>query len=147
MKARKYLNLSIAKALIEEVEKKANDHKIPVVIAISNSWGYPIAVHFMDGALPASYDIAVNKAFTSSTVRISTEELRELSKDGGELFGINNTNHNKIIAFPGGFPLEVEGEIVGGIGVSGGSADYDNFLAAYGKDLYKGVVKCLIMKN
>lgn len=143
----KYLNLNLAKAIIEAVEKKAEENKVPVVIAIANTWGYPIAVHFMDGALPASYDIAVNKAFTSATVRLSTEELRELSKDNGELFGINNTNQNKIIAFPGGFPLKVEGQVVGAIGVSGGTAEYDNYLASFGKDLYKEVVKCLVMKK
>ena len=58
----KYLNLNLAKAIIEAVEKKAEENKVPVVIAIANTWGYPIAVHFMDGALPASYDIAVNIA-------------------------------------------------------------------------------------
>lgn len=143
----KYLNLKIAAGLIEEVEKIAEKCGTPVVIAVSNKWGLPIAVHFMDGALPASFDIAINKAYTSATIRLSTEELRELSKDGGELFGIINTNDNKIIAFPGGFPLKAQGEVVGGIGVSGGSAKYDNELALFAKDVYEEVVRCKVTKN
>lgn len=147
MKSKSYLNLEIAKVLIESVEKQALQNGTPVVIAIANEWGCPIAVHFMDGALPASYDIAVNKAFTSSTVRLSTEHIRELSKDGGELFGIINTNNNKIVAFPGGFPLEVNSQVIGAIGVSGGTADYDNKLAFLGKEIYKEVAKWLIAQN
>lgn len=146
MSNEKYLNLKIAKALIEAVENQAMKKGVPVVIAVANEWGCPIAVHFMDGALPASYDIAVNKAFTSSTVRLSTEYIRDLSKDGGDLFGIINTNNNKIVAFPGGFPLEINGKVVGAIGVSGGTADYDNKLAFLGKEIYKGVENWLIAK-
>ena len=102
----KYLNLSIATKVMKEVESTAEELGTPIVIAIANEWGFPIAVHFMDRALPASYDIAVNKAYTSATVRLSTEVLKELSRDGGELFGIMNTNSGKIVTFPGGFPLE-----------------------------------------
>ncbi|GAB6170171.1 heme-binding protein [Clostridium carnis] len=142
-----YLNLKISTSIINEVEKKAKELGTPVVIAISNKWGFPIAVHFMDGALPASYDIAVNKAFTSATVRVSTKELRDLAKDRGDLFGIINTNNNKIVAFPGGFPLEVEGKVVGAIGVSGGTAEYDNKLAVLGTSIYKEVIKWLVMKR
>lgn len=133
----KYLNLSLATKIIKEVESIAEELGTPVVIAIANEWGFPIAVHFMDEALPASYDIAVNKAYTSATVRLSTEVLKELSRDGGELFGIMNTNNNKIVTFPGGFPLEVNGKVVGGVGVSGGTADYDNKLAYIAKETFE----------
>ncbi len=133
----KYLNLSIATKVMKEVESTAEELGTPIVIAIANEWGFPIAVHFMDRALPASYDIAVNKAYTSATVRLSTEVLKELSRDGGELFGIMNTNSGKIVTFPGGFPLEVNGKVVGGVGVSGGTADYDNKLAYIAKEIWE----------
>lgn len=141
-----YLNLEVSKKVIEEVENLANKEGTPVVIAICNEWGIPIAVHFMDGALPASFDIAINKAFTSASVRISTKDLKALSVDEGELFGINNTNNNKIVAFPGGFPIRQSGKVVGGIGVSGGSAEYDNKLASFGKYICEGVMEWEIMK-
>lgn len=141
------LTLNIAKIVINEVEKKAIEGKTPVVITISNEWGMPIAIHFMDGALPASFDISMNKAFTSSTVRISTLDLKKLSKDGGDLQGIENTNNNKIIAFPGGFPIEINNKVLGAIGVSGGTAEYDNMLALYGKKICEGVLKWKTMKK
>ena len=136
MSSLKYLNLDIATKVMKEVENVAKELGTPIVIAIANEWGLPIAVHFMDGALPASYDIAVNKAYTSATVRLSTEVLKELSRDGGELFGIMNTNNGRIVTFPGGFPLEVGGKVIGAVGVSGGTADYDNKLAYIGKEIW-----------
>lgn len=137
----KYLNLNIATSIAKEVEKVAKTLRTPVVIAIANEWGLPIVVHFMDNALPASFDIAINKAYTSATVRLSTEDLRELARDGGELFGIGNSNNNKIVTFPGGIPLKVNGQVVGAIGVSGGTAEYDNKLAYLGKEIYEEVIK------
>ena len=142
----KYLNLSIAVKIIDEVCKVAEELGTPIVVAVANEWGVPIAVHFMDGALPASYDIAVNKAYTSAAVRLSTEVLKELSRDGGELFGIGNTN-NKLVTFPGGFPLEAEGKIVGAVGVSGGTANYDNKLAYIAKEIYEEVVGWMLMQS
>lgn len=136
-----FLSLEISKKVIEEVEKLANKEGTPVVIAMCNEWGITIAAHFMDGALPASFDIAVNKAFTSASLRIATKDLKVLSVDEGELFGINNTNNNKIIAFPGGFPIRKNGNVIGAIGVSGGSAEYDNKLALFGKNVCEGVIQ------
>lgn len=143
----KYLNLKIATHIIEAVQKIATNYGIPVVIAIANEWGTPIAIHFMDGALPASFDIALNKAYTSSTLRLSTEEVRELSRDGGELFGINNTNSNRIVSFPGGFPLKIDEKVVGGVGVSGGTAKYDNELAFLAKEIYREVIRWTVTQN
>ena len=143
----KYLNLKIATHVIEAVQQIANNYGTPVVIAIANEWGTPIAIHFMDEALPASFDIALNKAYTSATVRLSTEEIRELSRDGGELFGINNSNNNKIVSFPGGFPLKINENVVGGVGVSGGTAKYDNELAFLAKEIYGEVIKWMITQN
>ena len=126
------INLDVAKYLLEKVEKKAKDMKLPVVIAVANEWGNIIAVHFMDGALPGSYDIAVDKAYTSAALRLSTETVGNLSQSGAPLYGIGNTNQNRIVTFGGGFPLELNGKVIGGIGVSGGSADDDSSLGLYG---------------
>jgi ATP:cob(I)alamin adenosyltransferase len=126
------INLSLAKEILQKVEEKAVEMKLPVVIAIANEWGCIVAVHFMDGALPASYNIAVDKAYSSATVRLTTEEIGKLAQSGQPLFGIGNTNDNRIITFGGGYPLKINGKVVGGIGVSGGSAEQDSELAAFG---------------
>jgi ATP:cob(I)alamin adenosyltransferase len=126
------MNLKLAKRLLEAIEKKALEIGLPVVLAIANEWGNIIAVHFMDGALPGSYNIAVDKAYTSAALRMSTEELGKLSQDGQPLYGINNTNNNRIIVFGGGVPLKLNGTLIGGLGISGGTAEQDSELANYG---------------
>lgn len=131
-----FINLSTAKEIIEKVEVMASEMNLPVVIAVANEWGNIIAVHFMDGALPGSYDIAVDKAYTSAVLRLTTEEIGKLSKCGESLFGIGNTNKNRIITFGGGYPLKAYNKVLGGIGVSGGSAEQDIALSEYGASFF-----------
>lgn len=142
MEVTKSMNLELSKLIIGEIEQMAAVNKIPVVVAVANEWGIITAVHFMDGALPASFDLAINKAYTSATIRIPTEELKDLAQSGGELFGINITNP-KLVAFPGGFPLKLNGKVIGAVGVSGSTATLDNELAAYGVKVFEEVVKWL----
>ena len=135
------MTLQIAKALIEKVEQKAKEAGVNAVIAVSDAAGRIVAVHCMDDAYIASYDIAVNKTFTSAGLKMSTAELAELAKPGGSLYGIQHTNEGKIVIFGGGEPLYVEDKIIGALGVSGGTAVQDTELAAYGKEVFKEVIR------
>ena len=107
-----------------------------VVIAVVDKGARPVAVHCMDGAYIASYDIALNKAFTSAGLKMSTAELSGLSGPGGPLYGIQHTNGGKIVIFGGGEPLLINGSVAGALGVSGGTLEEDTYLAAYGKELW-----------
>lgn len=137
------MTLKLAVALIERVEEKAISMKLPVVIAVSDQSANPVAVHSMDGAYIASYDIAVNKAYTSAGLKMSTAKLGELSQPGGELYGIQNTGQGRLVIFGGGEPLEADGRIIGALGVSGGTLKQDTELAAYGREIVKEVIACL----
>lgn len=137
------MTLAIAKALIEKIEQKAKAVGVNAVIAISDQAGRIVAVHCMDDAFIASYDIAVNKTFTSAGLKMSTAELAKLAQPGQPLYGIQHANEGKIVIFGGGEPLEVEGKIIGALGVSGGTAEQDTMLAAYGKEILKEEISCL----
>ena len=92
----------------------------------------------MDGAYIASYDVALNKSFTVVSLKMSTSTLKPLAQPGGSLYGIQFTNGGKIVIFGGGEPLVGRsGQIVGGLGVSGGSEEQDTALAAYGKQVFE----------
>lgn len=136
------MTLSLAKAIIEKIERRAEEMGLAVVIVVSDAAGRPTAVHCMDGAYIASYDIAVNKTFTAAGLKMSTAKLAQLSQPGQPLYGIQHTNGGKIVIFGGGEPLETEGKIIGALGVSGGSAEEDTALAAYGRDIFKEVIAC-----
>ena len=137
------MTLAAANALIAKVQQKAAEMGLAVVVAVADASGRPVAVQSMDGAYIASFDIALNKSFTSASLKMSTEKLGTLSQPGESLYGIQFTNAGKIVVFGGGEPLTVNEKIVGAIGVSGGSAAEDTFLAAYGKDIFKEVLACL----
>lgn len=134
------MNLKLAKALIEQVEIQAIEMGVKAVIAVSDAAGRPIAVHCMDGAYIGSYDIALNKTYTSVAFQMSTAQLSELAAPGGSLYGIQHTNEGKIVIFGGGDPLIVEGIMIGAIGVSGGTAQQDTELSAFGKKIVRDVI-------
>lgn len=136
--------ITLAKAvqLIEAVEKKAAQRDMRVVTAVSDASGRPVAIHCMDGAYIGSFDVALNKTYTSVAFQMSTARLGELSRPGASLYGIQFTNQGKIVIFGGGEPLEKNGVIVGALGVSGGTAVQDTELASYGKKLFEEVLTC-----
>ncbi len=137
------LPLERAVALIQRVEQKAAEQGLAMVIAVSDAAGRPIAVHSMDGAYIGSFDIALNKTYTSIAFKMSTEELGKLSQPGESLYGIQFTNGGKLVIFGGGELLKVGDTILGAIGVSGGSAAQDLALAQYGKNIFEEVMTCL----
>ncbi len=59
-----------------------------------------------------------------------TEELAKVSQSGESLFGINTTNHEKVIIFGGGVPIKIGDAVVGAVGASGGTVDQDLKVAA-----------------
>ena len=137
------MTLALANALTEKVKAKAAEMGVNVVVAVSDKAGRPVSVQCMDDAYIASFDIAINKTFTSASLKMSTAQLAELSQPGQDLYGIQFTNNGKIVIFGGGEVLEADGHIVGALGVSGGSAAEDTAIAAYGKSVFKEVLECL----
>lgn len=130
------MTLEMAKTLIGKLEERARQMQLSVVIAVVDQSARPVAVHCMDDAYIASYDIALNKAFTSAGLKMSTAELSALSGPGQPLYGIQHTNEGKIVIFGGGEPLKKNDRIIGALGVSGGTLEQDTYLAAYGREVF-----------
>ena len=132
------MTLALAEKLTNEVIAKAKEMGVKAVVCVSDKGGHPILVKRMDDAYIASYDVAVNKAFTVVALKMSTLALKPLAQPGESLYGIQFTNGGKIVIFGGGDPLtDTDGCIVGGLGVSGGSEAQDSALSAYGKQYFE----------
>lgn len=129
------IDLKSAKALCEKIEQEALKIGIKVVISICDASGNLILLHKMDDAYIASIDIAINKAFTSVALKMTTAMVGELSKQGSSLHGLELTNNSRLVTFGGGIPLKLKGKIIGGLGISGGSAEQDTKLAEIGASL------------
>ena len=137
------MSLKLAVKLIETVEEKATEMGLAVVVAVSDAAGRPMAVHCMDGAYHGSFDVAVNKTYTSTAFQMSTAKLSRLCQPGQDLYGLQFSNDGKVMILGGGEPLMVGKTMIGALGVSGGSAQEDTDLAAYGASALKEVIKCL----
>lgn len=135
-----HVTLAAAQAVIKSVFAAAQHMGLGVYAAVADGAGNPVAVLRGEGALAASYDIAVNKAYTCTALKMSTEKLASLAAPGGELYGIQFTNGGKIVVFGGGEPLWHDGEIVGALGVSGGTLAQDIELAKVGKKYWEDIL-------
>ena len=111
---------------------KARELGISVCIAILDSGRHLKAFHRMDGAWLGVIDVAIKKARTSALFEMETQALDDYSKAGADAHGIELTNGN-LVTFAGGIPLkDVEGRIIGSIGVSGGQVAQDYAVAQSG---------------
>lgn len=127
------IGLGEAKALTEKIEKEAERRGKKAVIAICNEQGNPVSVHVMDGAYLVSFGVAVKKAYTAVALKMPTIKLAELVKPGATFYGLSG---DKIITIGGGVPLERDGKVIGGLGVSGGTGEEDNSLCEYALSVF-----------
>ena len=126
------ITLEEAKRIVSAAEQKAQQMSQPMNIAVMDAGRNLVAFHRMDGAWVASTDIAIDKAFTSAGRGLTTRKIGEMAQPGQPLFGINTTNGGRIVIFAGGVPLMRDGEVVGAVGVSGGTPDEDHEVAEAG---------------
>ena len=130
------MTLALAERICDAVTGYALKMGVNAVVCVSDGAGNPRLVKSMDNAYIASYDVAVNKAYTVVALKMSTKALSSLAQPGGSLYGIQFTNGGKIVIFGGGEPLSVNGKVIGGLGVSGGSEEQDTLLAKMGKEFF-----------
>ena len=126
-----------ALALCRAVQQYAAEQGVKVVTAVCDAGGNLVAMLRSDDAFIASVDIAMNKAFTSVSLKMTTEELGKLAQPGESLYGIQFTNNNRIVIFGGGVPLTNDGVVVGGFGVSGGTAAEDTAFGNFAKEFFE----------
>lgn len=72
----------------------------------------------------------INRAFTARAFDIATKKLAPFAQPGGPFFGIHVSNGGWVMVFAGGVPLESGNVVVGGTGVSGGTGEQDQAIAA-----------------
>ncbi len=129
MQQHQSVGLEEARQVIAAGEKKAQDNGQPSNIAVVDAGGNLVAHVRMDGAWIGSVDIAINKAFTARAFDTATAQLADMSQPGEPFFGIQQSNDNRVMIFAGGLPLQVDGQVVGAVGVSGGTGDQDQAVA------------------
>lgn len=122
--------------LIAEAVTHANHIGVPMCIAIADEAGQLIAFRRMDGGKVTSSTIAIDKAFTAAGAKKATHEYGKASQPGAPAYGIASAIGGRLIVVGGGLPVIVNGEVVGGIGVSSGTPDQDIAVAQAAVDAF-----------
>jgi len=119
--------LSHAEALIliDGARAKSNDIGVPMCISVVDESGNLIAFERMDGGKITSITISQDKAFTAAAARKATHDYNAANVPGSLAFGIHTEVGGRISSVGGGLPVEVNGEVVGGIGLSSGTPAQD----------------------
>ena len=121
---RRRLSLEIALALLSRVRDEAAARELALASAMVDDGGHVIASQRMDGAALGAMQLAVGKAYTSVLWATPSGEFMQSTQPGGDDWGWNATDP-RIVVYAGGVPLHVDGELVGGVGASGGTAAQD----------------------
>jgi uncharacterized protein GlcG (DUF336 family) len=122
--SRRHLSLDLALALLGRVREEARARGLSLAAAVVDDAGHVLASQRMDGAALGAMQLAVGKAFTAVSWAAPSGEFARSTEPGGDDWGWNTTDP-RIVVYAGGLPLLVDGELVGGIGASGGRAAED----------------------
>jgi len=130
------LNLAGAEKALAAAKEKASELGTKSNIAIVDDGGHLISFARMDGARPASGQTALTKAVSAATFRQETGKLPAKGEPDLHLsLGIENAaaaSGGKITTLKGGVPIVVDGQIIGAIGVGGGTGEQDALVAKAG---------------
>jgi uncharacterized protein GlcG (DUF336 family) len=124
--------LEEAQNVIEAAMQKAEEIGQPMNVAVVDNGRDLKAFGRMEDAWLGSIDIAINKAFTSASFLMPTQDLAEMTQPGQPLYGLETTNFGRVVNFAGGIPLMRGEEAAGAIGVSGETVDQDQEVAEAG---------------
>lgn len=126
------ISLEEAQNVIGTAMQKAEEIGQPMNVAVVDNGRDLKAFARMEDAWLGSIDIAINKAFTSASFVMPTQDLAEMTQPGQPLYGLETTNYGRVVNFAGGIPLMRGEEVAGAIGVSGGTVDQDQEVAEAG---------------
>lgn len=124
LRERRCLSLEIALGLLSQVREEAAKRGLSLAAAVVDDGGHVLASQRMDGTALGAMQLALGKAYTSVLWGTPTGDFMRSTQPGGDDWGWNATDP-RIVVYAGGVPLHVEGELVGGVGASGGTAAED----------------------
>lgn len=124
------IDLRSAQAALQAAEEKAGAIGMKAAIVVLDRGGEIVASARMDGAWPGAFDLAIGKAQTARAFHAPSAAFVPAVQPAAPLFSVNTVAGGKYVILGGGVPVEIDGQIAGAIGVSGGTAEQDMAVAA-----------------
>jgi uncharacterized protein GlcG (DUF336 family) len=124
--------LEEAERIIAASREHASELNVAMCIAVVNEAGLLTSFIRSDNSEICAIQLAIDKAYTALVNRMSTMKLGEESQPGAPLYGIQNNLGGRMVIFPGGIPIWQDGNLIGAVGVSGGTVEQDHECALAG---------------
>ena len=121
----KRLSIEDAEVILDGATTKAKEIGVPMCIAVTDDSGNLIAFKRMNGGKAHSVQVSIDKAFTAGSARKATHEYNAVNTPGSLAFGIHTECSGRLSSVGGGIPVMIDGDCVGGIGVSSGTPQQD----------------------
>ena len=126
---RREIGLALALRVLEAVRQEAGRGSLAVSAAVVDRAGNVVASARMDDTPLGAMALAVDKAYTAVLWEMPTGEFMASTQPGGPDWGFNTTTGGRVVVYAGGLPIVEEGSLIGGLGVSGGTAEQDEACA------------------
>jgi uncharacterized protein GlcG (DUF336 family) len=128
------VSLEQARKALAAAQAEARKQNLPMAVAVVDTAGQLVAFERMDNTQTGSIAVAQDKAVSAAMYRRPTKAFQDALAGGGA--GLRVLTLRGANAVDGGLPLVVDGKIVGGVGVSGGTAEQDGTVAKAGVDAF-----------
>ena len=129
--AQRAISAEAAATAVRAAVAEAEAQGIRINAAVTDASGVLAAFLRMPGAFLHSVDIAVDKAYTAASFGMPTSQWKAiLARD--EPLRTGMPHRPRLVVFGGGLPIKEDNVLIGGIGVSGGSAEQDELCARAG---------------
>lgn len=126
------IGLDAAEKIIAAAHERARETGKAVSVAVVDTGGFVVAIHRADGARPLTPDIARAKAYTAAVMRRPGKMLKKWQESQPVFFSQLSQLPGAampILAIEGSMTIQQDGEIIGGLGIAGGTADEDQIIA------------------
>ncbi len=119
-----------ARQLMEIARRRAATIKKPITVVVVDTGGFVVSIDRMDGARPLQPSIATAKAYTAAVMQRPSAMLKGWCDSQPQFFAqVSTMGHHPIVATGGGMTLRMNGVLMGGLGISGGTGDEDQQIA------------------
>ncbi|SEG88261.1 GlcG/HbpS family heme-binding protein [Marinobacterium lutimaris] len=128
MRTRLELDAAEIDSMIAAANDEASCNSWAVSIAVVDEGGHLLAFRRLPGASRSSVQISIDKARSASLTRRPTSFFEQMLQEGKA----GTPTLHDVIPMAGGLPIEVQGQVVGGIAVSGVKSEFDVQIAQAG---------------
>jgi glc operon protein GlcG len=130
------LSFEGTQVMLRAAERKAREIEKPMCVAVVDEGGHLIGFSRMDDARTGNIALALTKAVSAAMRRRATSDERALRPDDPShaMRMALAAGPDRVTSMNGGIPIVVEGQVIGGIGVSNGTGEQDIAVAQAGLD-------------